>query len=70
MRNLIGADVCHVSRALGFEPKKEEVRKMIADVDKDGSGTIDFDEFLRFLHSFSDEQIVSCLLRALPLLKP
>lgn len=34
-------------RALGFEPKKEEVRKMIADVDKDGSGTIDFDEFLR-----------------------
>ena len=36
-----------VCRALGFEPKKEEVRKMIADVDKDGSGTIDFDEFLR-----------------------
>ena len=35
-------------RALGFEPKKEEVRKMIADVDKDGSGTIDFDEFLRW----------------------
>ena len=30
-------------RALGFEPKKEEVRKMIAEVDKDGSGTIDFD---------------------------
>jgi len=23
-------------RALGFEPKKEEVRKMIADVDQDG----------------------------------
>ena len=37
-------DLC---RALGFEPKKEEVRKMIADVDKDGSGAIDFDEFLR-----------------------
>lgn len=26
-------------RALGFEPKKEEIRKMIADIDKDGSGT-------------------------------
>ena len=25
-------------RALGFEPKREEIKKMIADVDKDGSG--------------------------------
>ena len=32
--------------ALGFEPKKEEVKKMIADVDTDGSGTIGFDDFL------------------------
>jgi Ca2+-binding EF-hand superfamily protein len=34
-------------RALGFEPKKEEIRKMIADIDKDGTGTIDFEEFLQ-----------------------
>ena len=34
-------------RALGFEPKKEEIKKMIADIDKDGSGTIDFYEFLQ-----------------------
>ena len=27
-------------RALGFEPKKEEIKKMIADIDKEGSGTI------------------------------
>lgn len=33
-------------RALGFEPKKEEIKKMISDIDKDGSGTIDFQEFL------------------------
>ena len=33
-------------RALGFEPKKEEIKKMIADIDKDGTGTIDFQEFL------------------------
>ena len=26
-------------RALGFEPKKEEIKKMIADIDKDGSVT-------------------------------
>ncbi len=28
-------------RALGFEPKKEEIQKMIADVDDDGSGSIE-----------------------------
>ena len=25
-------------RALGFEPKKEEIKKMISDIDKEGSG--------------------------------
>lgn len=33
-------------RALGFEPKKEEIKKMIADVDKDSTGKISFDDFL------------------------
>ncbi|CAG9484036.1 centrin-1, putative [Plasmodium vivax] len=33
-------------RALGFEPKKEDIRKIISDVDQDGSGTIDFNDFL------------------------
>ena len=36
-------------RALGFEVKKEEVRKMIADIDKDDSGTIDFEEFVQMM---------------------
>ena len=27
-------------RALGFEPKKEEIKKMLSDVDKDGSGQL------------------------------
>jgi len=27
-------------RALGFEPKKEEIKKMIADIDKDGTGEV------------------------------
>ena len=38
-------------RALGFEPKKEEIKKMISDIDKDGSGTIDFNEFLIMMTS-------------------
>ena len=33
-------------RALGFEPKREEIKKMIADVDTNGSGVIDYNEFL------------------------
>lgn len=27
-------------RALGFEPKKEEIKKMISDIDKEGSGKL------------------------------
>lgn len=33
-------------RALGFEMTEEQINNMIADVDKDGSGAIDFDEFV------------------------
>jgi len=40
-----------VLRALGFEPRKEEVREMIASVDKSDNqaGLIDFNEFLALL---------------------
>merc|ERR1712097_177020 len=33
-------------RALGFEPKQEEIDKMVRDVDDDGSGSVDYPEFL------------------------
>nr|XP_041572033.1 centrin-2 isoform X1 [Taeniopygia guttata] len=33
-------------RALGFEPKKEELKKMISDIDKEGTGKISFSDFL------------------------
>ena len=36
-------------RALGFEIKKEELKKMITDVDSDGSGSIEFPEFLEMM---------------------
>merc|ERR1712149_47251 len=36
-------------KALGFEPKPEELRKMIGDVDDDGSGQIEFEEFLKMM---------------------
>ncbi|XP_065266922.1 uncharacterized protein LOC135883629 isoform X2 [Emys orbicularis] len=33
-------------RALGYEPKKEEMKKIVSEVDKEGSGKINFDSFL------------------------
>lgn len=33
-------------RALGFEPKKEEIKKMIAEVDREGRGVIEFQDFI------------------------
>lgn len=36
-------------RALGFEPKKEEIKKMIADVDREGRGVIEFQDFLNLM---------------------
>ena len=36
-------------KALGLECSKAEVAKLISAIDKDGSGTIDFDEFLEMM---------------------
>lgn len=36
-------------RALGFEPKKEEVKKMISEVDREGKGVIEFPDFMELM---------------------
>ena len=36
-------------RALGFQPKVEELKAMIAEIDKNGNGVIDFPEFLNLM---------------------
>ncbi|XP_036279833.1 centrin-4 [Pipistrellus kuhlii] len=36
-------------RALGFEPKKEEVKKLIAEIDKERTGTISFEDFFAMM---------------------
>ncbi|XP_032253158.1 centrin-2-like [Phoca vitulina] len=33
-------------RALGFEPKKEEIKKMISEINKEGTGKMNFSDFL------------------------
>jgi len=36
-------------RALGFEVKNKELKKMVADIDNDGNDTIEFTEFLQMI---------------------
>uniref|UniRef100_A0A1B0GA75 EF-hand domain-containing protein n=1 Tax=Glossina morsitans morsitans TaxID=37546 RepID=A0A1B0GA75_GLOMM len=36
-------------RALGFEPKKEEIKRMVAEIDKEGTGRISYDDFLHLM---------------------
>lgn len=36
-------------RALGFEPKKEEIKKMAQEVDKEATGKISFEDFLKLM---------------------
>jgi Ca2+-binding EF-hand superfamily protein len=36
-------------RALGFESKKEDLKKMMSEVDPSGQGTLDFKEFLTLM---------------------
>ncbi|KAM3831402.1 uncharacterized protein M6D78_011693 isoform 2-T2 [Vipera latastei] len=43
-------------RALGFEPKKEEIKKMIADIGKDGSSTLNFEDFLKMMTTKMNEK--------------
>lgn len=44
--NIDAKELKAAMRALGFQVRKADVRKMIADIDKDESGTIDFNEFI------------------------
>ena len=38
-------------RALGFEPKKEEVKKMMGEADREGTGRIDYKDFLELMQT-------------------
>ena len=52
-------------RALGFEPKKEEIQKMISDVDANGSGTSEYEEFLKMMtHKILNNDLADEILTA------
>merc|ERR1712022_72350 len=44
-------------RALGFEVKNEELKKMVSDIDGDGNGTIEFGEFLEMMTGKMGEKV-------------
>ncbi len=58
--NIDAKELKAAMRALGFQVKKAEIRKMIAEVDKDDSGTIDFEEFVQMMTSRMVRPLVCC----------
>lgn len=43
-------------RALGLEPKKEEIKKLTSTVDPDNTGKLSFDEFLHLMSTKMSEK--------------
>lgn len=49
VRNCTSSELKAAMTSLGFEAKNQTIYQMISDLDADGSGQIDFDEFLRLM---------------------
>ncbi|NXK83047.1 CETN2 protein, partial [Amazona guildingii] len=50
-----------VMRTLGYEPRREEIKKMVSDIDKGGTGKISFSGFLTVITQkmvYSEEEIL------------
>ncbi|CAD8178376.1 unnamed protein product [Paramecium pentaurelia] len=43
------SELRNAMKALGFNASKEEVQKMVEQIDRDGSGTIEFQEFVEMM---------------------
>merc|ERR1712070_1159692 len=61
-------------RALGFEPKKEELKKLVSDLDRSsgssGQGMLDFNEFLEIMTAkMSEKDSKEQILKAFQLFK-
>ena len=49
-------------RALGFEPRKEEIKKMVAEVDKDNTGKLTLQNFMVLMaNKMSEKDTKECL---------
>jgi calmodulin len=53
----LGADDLYdILRAMGFRPSKEELQEILAEIDEDGSGEIEFGEFCQLCAKFLVEE--------------
>lgn len=51
-------EIYSVMKNMGNEMPREEIRSMVADLDEDNSGEIDFEEFITFVQrTYADDQI-------------
>lgn len=50
------AELCTAMAALGFNPKRSEIDKMVKEMDKDGDATIDLEEFMIMLAEKMNQQ--------------
>ena len=51
-------ELCLVMRGLGQNPSPQEIQRMMEDIDSDGSGEIDFPEFLEMMTKLLMEDVL------------
>ncbi|KAL5009330.1 hypothetical protein ScPMuIL_014911 [Solemya velum] len=65
---ITSSELGDVMRSLEQSPSEEELRKMIEEVDRDGNGTVEFDEFVlmmkRTAHKIAEESPENMMLGA------
>jgi len=56
-QDFLGADdLDDILRAMGFRPSKEELKEILEEIDEDGSGEIEFEEFTQLCAKFLVEE--------------
>merc|ERR1711962_628567 len=56
-QDFLGAhDLKDILRAMGYRPSKEELKEFLEEIDKDGSGEIEFGEFCQLCAKFLNEE--------------
>merc|ERR1711992_442124 len=56
-QDFLGADdLDDILRAMGFRPSKEELKEILEEIDEDGSGEIEFEEFCQLCAKFLIEE--------------
>merc|ERR1711893_194178 len=53
---LSAEDLDDILRAMGFRPSKEELKEILEEIDEDGSGEIEFNEFCQLCAKFLVEE--------------